>query len=101
MVAIAHRALGWIGERLRHPCKGAARIRRQAVTCPKSACRRAHAGRGPVAGSRIGGGRIDKVVVGRAVKLSAEKYCSATIMLSKSVEITHDFEIIKEPSVVT
>lgn len=31
--------------------------------------------------------------VERAVKLSAEKYCSASIMLSKSVEITHDFEI--------
>jgi putative redox protein len=31
--------------------------------------------------------------VERAVKLSAEKYCSASIMLSKSVEITHSFEI--------
>ncbi len=33
-------------------------------------------------------------VVERAVKLSAEKYCSASIMLSKSVTITHDFEVI-------
>ena len=32
--------------------------------------------------------------VKRAVELSAEKYCSASIMLSKSVEITHDYEII-------
>jgi len=32
--------------------------------------------------------------VERAVKLSAEKYCSASIMLAKAVEITHDFEII-------
>jgi putative redox protein len=31
--------------------------------------------------------------VERAVKLSAEKYCSASIMLGKSAEITHDFEI--------
>ena len=30
----------------------------------------------------------------RAVKMSAEKYCSASIMLAKAgVEITHDFEI--------
>jgi putative redox protein len=31
--------------------------------------------------------------VGRAVGLSAEKYCSASIMLGKVAEITHDFEI--------
>jgi len=34
--------------------------------------------------------------VERAVKLSAEKYCSASIMLSRAeVEITHDFEVIE------
>ena len=33
--------------------------------------------------------------VERAVKLSAEKYCSASIMLAKAVEITHDYEIIE------
>lgn len=33
--------------------------------------------------------------VKRAVQLSAEKYCSASIMLGKSVDITHDFEIIE------
>ncbi len=32
--------------------------------------------------------------VARAIKLSAEKYCSASIMLAKTAEITHDFEII-------
>ena len=32
--------------------------------------------------------------VARAVELSAEKYCSASIMLSKSVDITHDYEIV-------
>lgn len=31
--------------------------------------------------------------VKRAVSLSAEKYCSASKMLEKSAEITHDFEI--------
>ena len=31
--------------------------------------------------------------VERAIKLSAEKYCSASIMLEKSAEITHDFEV--------
>lgn len=33
--------------------------------------------------------------VARAVKLSAEKYCSASIMLAKAVDITHDFEILE------
>ncbi len=32
--------------------------------------------------------------VGRAVELSADKYCSASIMLGKTAKITHDFEII-------
>ena len=31
--------------------------------------------------------------VARAVDLSATKYCSASIMLGKTAEITHDFEI--------
>ena len=31
--------------------------------------------------------------VARAVELSAEKYCSASIMLSKMATITHDFEV--------
>ena len=33
--------------------------------------------------------------VERAVSLSAEKYCSASIMLGKMAEITHDFEIVE------
>ena len=40
-----------------------------------------------------GGQGLKEAQVERAVKLSAEKYCSASIMLSKSVEITHSFEI--------
>ena len=36
--------------------------------------------------------------VKRAVQLSAEKYCSASIMLEKGgVEITHDYEIVAAP----
>jgi putative redox protein len=31
--------------------------------------------------------------VRRAVELSATKYCSASIMLGETAEITHDFEI--------
>ena len=32
----------------------------------------------------------------RAISLSAEKYCSASIMLGKTAEMTHDFEIVGE-----
>ena len=43
----------------------------------------------------VTGKRLSDKHVQRAVKLSAEKYCSASIMLAKAVEITHDFEIIE------
>lgn len=33
--------------------------------------------------------------VERAIKLSAEKYCSASIMLGKAANITHDYEIVE------
>jgi len=36
--------------------------------------------------------------VSRAVQLSAEKYCSASLMLARSAVITHDFEIL-EPDI--
>ena len=45
-----------------------------------------------------GSGLSDKQVA-RAVELSAEKYCSASIMLSKSVDITHGYEIVASPGV--
>ncbi len=32
----------------------------------------------------------------RAISLSAEKYCSASIMLGKTAEMTHDFELVEE-----
>lgn len=34
--------------------------------------------------------------VERAIRLSADKYCSASIMLGKTAEITHDFEIVED-----
>jgi putative redox protein len=34
--------------------------------------------------------------VERAVNMTAEKYCSVSIMLAAAAEITHDFEIIEE-----
>ena len=43
----------------------------------------------------VTGKGLNPVQVERAVKLSAEKYCSASIMLGKAAEISHDFEIIE------
>jgi len=43
-----------------------------------------------------GSGLSDKQVA-RAVELSAEKYCSASIMLGKTANITHDYEIVEMP----
>jgi putative redox protein len=43
----------------------------------------------------VTGKDLKLATVERAVKLSAEKYCSASIMLSKAVDITHDFEVIE------
>ena len=45
------------------------------------------------------GRKLDPKRVEQALKLSAEKYCSASIMLAKTAEITHDFEIIELPKV--
>lgn len=42
---------------------------------------------------------LNETQVERAIKLSAEKYCSASIMLGKVCEITHDFEIRSPESV--
>lgn len=44
----------------------------------------------------VKGKDIKPEVVERAIKLSAEKYCSASIMLGKTAAITHDFEIVQE-----
>ena len=42
----------------------------------------------------VTGRDLDENKVGRAVSLSAEKYCSASIMLGKTAEIGHSFEIV-------
>ena len=41
----------------------------------------------------VEGEQLKDKQVQRAVELSAEKYCSASIMLGKTAEITHDYEI--------
>jgi len=43
----------------------------------------------------VTGKALKPEAVERAIKLSAEKYCSASIMLSKMAEITHDWEIVE------
>jgi putative redox protein len=45
----------------------------------------------------VSGNDLKESIVKRAVAMSAEKYCSASIMLGKAgVEITHSFEIVKK-----
>lgn len=44
---------------------------------------------------KISGKKLDPKRVENAITLSAEKYCSASIMLGKTAKITHDFEIIE------
>lgn len=43
----------------------------------------------------ITGQGLKEAQVKRAVELSAEKYCSASIMLGKVAEVTHDFEVVE------
>ncbi len=43
----------------------------------------------------VTGKNLDPKRVEQAVHLSADKYCSASIMLGKSAEITHDFEVLE------
>jgi len=44
---------------------------------------------------KISGTNLKEKQVDRAVSLSAEKYCSASIMLGATAEITHDYEILE------
>lgn len=44
---------------------------------------------------RVTGKQLKPDAVARAIELSKDKYCSASIMLGKTAEITHDFEIIE------
>ena len=43
----------------------------------------------------LSGKGLDPKRVDQAIKLSAEKYCSASIMLGKVADVTHDFEIVE------
>ncbi len=44
----------------------------------------------------VRGRNLKRNVVEQAIRLSHEKYCSATAMLAKTAEITRDFEIAEE-----
>lgn len=44
----------------------------------------------------VRGRGLDADRVERAVKLSAEKYCSASIMLGKTAKLEHTWEIVEE-----
>lgn len=44
---------------------------------------------------RLTGKKLKPEAVARAIELSKDKYCSASIMLGKTATITHDFEIVE------
>ncbi len=44
------------------------------------------------------GAGLDPDKVARAIRLSVEKYCSASAMLGATAAITHDFEIVAQKS---
>jgi putative redox protein len=44
----------------------------------------------------VTGHNIPETAVARAISLSHEKYCSASIMLAKTAEITTSFEVVQE-----
>ena len=43
----------------------------------------------------VTGRGLDSTKVEKAISLSAEKYCSASVMLGNTAQITHDFEILE------
>ena len=43
----------------------------------------------------VAGPGLSEKAVARAVALSAEKYCSASLMLGEVAEISHDFELVE------
>ena len=43
----------------------------------------------------VKGKDLDSKKVDKAITLSAEKYCSASIMLGKTAKITHNFEVLE------
>jgi len=45
---------------------------------------------------KVAGPGLTEKAVQRAVRLSAEKYCSASIMLGEVAEVSHSFELVAE-----
>jgi len=45
---------------------------------------------------RVSGKSLKPEAVARAIELSKDKFCSASIMLGKTAKITHDFEIVED-----
>lgn len=45
---------------------------------------------------RVRGKQLKPDAVARAIELSKDKYCSASIMLGKTATITHDYEIVED-----
>ncbi|MBS1190695.1 MAG: OsmC-like protein [Rhodocyclaceae bacterium] len=45
---------------------------------------------------RVKGRQLKSEAVARAIELSKDKYCSASIMLGKTAEISYDFEIVED-----
>lgn len=48
----------------------------------------------------VRGRNLKQNLVERAIKLSHEKYCSASIMLEKTATMTHSFEIVDDAMVI-
>lgn len=45
---------------------------------------------------KVFGRNLKESAIAKAVEMSAEKYCSASIMLGKAAKVTHSFELIEE-----
>jgi len=45
----------------------------------------------------VRGPGLNEKAVRRAVELSTEKYCSASVMLAKTAQITHEVHIVEDP----
>jgi putative redox protein len=48
----------------------------------------------------VRGRNLNPAQVERAIKLSHEKYCSASVMMEKTAELTHSFEIVDDTAAI-
>jgi putative redox protein len=46
----------------------------------------------------VTGRGLSRDKVARAISLSADKYCSASAMMAKTADVTHDFEVVESGS---